>query len=121
MSDLTYTPVEVERHLRRLLNELSQAVKTNDETYRAFLDAKRALDKAEAHAFSDSKGQGTVGDREAYVTLAVMGEREAADNAEAAYKYAKSRMDMLKIQIMGVQSIRRSVNTAYGAVGQVEP
>ena len=49
MSDLEYTPVMVEQQLRRLLNNLSEATKTQDEAYGRFLDAKRALDFAEAY------------------------------------------------------------------------
>lgn len=40
--------------------------------------------------------------------------------ADRAYKYARSRLEMLKIQIMGVQTIGKSVSTAYGAIGVVE-
>lgn len=121
MSDLEYTPVMVEQRLRRLLNQLSEATKVQDEAYGRFLAAKRAFDAAEASAFVDTIGKGPIPDREALTTLAVMSEREACDVADRAYRYARSRLEMLKIQIMGVQTIGKSVSTAYGAIGVVEP
>ena len=120
MSDLEYTPVMVEQQLRRLLNNLSAATKAQDEAYGRFLDAKRALDFAEASAFVETVGKGSVKDREALVALATVHDREACDVADRAYRYARSRLEMLKIQIMGVQTIGKSVSTAYGAVGVVE-
>lgn len=121
MSELEYTPVMVEQRLRRLLNSLSEATSTQDEAYGRFLDAKRVLEFAEARAFVDAAGKGSVKDREALTKLLVMDEREACDVADRAYKYARSRLEMLKIQIMGVQTIGKSVSTAYGAIGVVEP
>lgn len=121
MSDLEYTPVMVEQRLRRLLNQLSEATQVQDEAYMRFLDAKRAFDVAEAAAFVETIGKGSVKDREALVTLATVQDREACDVADRAYRYAKSRLDMLKVQIMGVQTIGKSVSAAYSAVGVVEP
>ena len=86
MSDIEYTPVMVEQRLRRLLNQLSEATRIQDEAYGRFLGAKRAFDVA-----------------------------------DQGYRYARSRLEMLKIQIMGVQTIGKSVATAYGAIGMVEP
>ena len=121
MSDLTYTPVEVEQRLRRLMNELSQAVRMNDEAYGRYLVAKRELDQATAAAYVDTLGKGSIPDREALTELAVSEQRTACDVADQAYRYAKNRLDMLKIQIMGVQSIGRSAAVAYQATGVVEP
>lgn len=121
MSELEYTPVMVEQRLRRLLNQLSEATRIQDEAYGRFLEAKRAFDVAEASAFVETIGKGSVKDREALVALATVADREACDVADQAYRYAKSRLEMLKIQIMGVQTIGKSVSTAYGAIGVVEP
>ena len=50
-----------------------------------------------------------------------MAEREAMETAEVAYKYARDRKNAVELCLGGLQSISRSVQQAYNAIGMVEP
>lgn len=119
MSGLVYTPVMVEEQTRRLLNRITAAGKEFDEAVARYSMLKDDLETAKAEAVKSAEG--TVMDREAHVSLATVKLRHDFAAATAQYLIAKNRLDVLKVQLSGLQSIGRSVQQAYGAVGVVEP
>jgi len=49
-----------------------------------------------------------------------MGEREARDVAEAAFKYADRRAKALELELRALQSIGASVRSMYAVAGRGE-
>lgn len=119
MSGLEYTPVVLEEKLRNTMNEVMRAPRICYQALREFQEADREFDKK----YHEEKisFEGTIPDKESHAILASMAEREAKEVAEAAYKYARDRMNAVNLCLGGLQSISRSVQQAYSAIGVVEP
>lgn len=110
-----YNPVTVEQAIRDCSNRIGKGVKVVADRYKVYLKAKRDLDRAKAHAFLDY--QGTQADKKHAAELATEEERDARDEAYEAYKYAKELAGALEDELRALQSINKSVNSAYNAVG----
>lgn len=110
-----YNPVTVEQAIRDCSSRIGKGVKVVADRYKVYLKAKRDLDRAKAHAFLDY--QGTQADKKHAAELATEKERDARDEAYEAYKYAKELAAALEDELRALQSINKSVNSAYNAVG----
>jgi hypothetical protein len=110
-----YNPVTVEQAIRDCSNRIGKGVRVVADRYKVYLKAKRDLDRAKAHAFLDY--QGTQADKKHAAELATEDERDARDEAYEAYKYAKELASALEDELRALQSINKSVNSAYNAVG----
>ncbi|WP_298577436.1 hypothetical protein [uncultured Lawsonella sp.] len=119
MSELEYTPVILEKKLRDTLNEIMRAPKICERALAEYRAAGRAYD--EKYHTEKANFQGTIPDKESHAVLSSMAEREAMETAEVAYKYARDRKNAVELCLGGLQSISRSVQQAYNAIGMVEP
>lgn len=109
------TPVAVENHIRELSTRIAKSASVCNERYQAFLEADRLFDQAYAQAFLAHDGPQT--EKRYAADLASMGEREARDVADAAYKYADRLSKALSAELMAFQSLNKSVLAQYGAAG----
>lgn len=110
-----YNPVSVEQAIRNCSDRIAAGVKIVAGRYKTYQQAKRDLDRAKAHAFLNH--QGTQMEKKHAAELATIDERDARDEAYEAYKYAKELAASLEDELRALQSINKSVNSAYNAVG----
>ena len=106
-------PVQVESLVRDLANRIHASIPVVSGAEAAMVDARRALDRAEARAYLRSEG--TVRERDAMVHVDVVPERDAYDVAYLAFRDAERRMKALTAQLSAAQSIGRSVTQMYGS------
>lgn len=116
--DKPLNPVDVENQIYGIANEIAKGVRVVSEREKAYADAKRVFDVAEAKAIMAA--QGTVLEKKAQVTLAVIKEREAMDVAYAAWRYADKRAKALNYQLDALRSIGVSVRNMYATAGRGE-
>lgn len=114
MTDI-FNPVSVEGRMDAVSNQIADAVKVCDDALLEFLAADAALDLAFAHAFLAHKGPQTEKRYGAEIATAQL--RKARDIAYAASKRADRNARALESRLMGLQSISKSVTSAYNAVG----
>ena len=111
-------PVDIEQNIRTLSSRIAKGVGVVDEAYRAFLDSDRLFEAAYARAYLSADGP--VEDRKQAARVKTMGEREARDVAEAAFKYADRRAKALELELRALQSIGASVRSMYAVAGRGE-
>lgn len=115
MSAEIFNPTTVENRIDSISNEIAAAVTTCDNALVAFLKADAALDLAFAKAFLAHQGPQT--EKKYAAEIATAAQRQARDIAYAASKRADRNVRALESRLMGLQSINKSVNSAYNAVG----
>jgi hypothetical protein len=115
MSATVLNPVDIENAIRQCSDRIARGVSVCDERYRAFLKAEHAFDVAYAHAFLSYDGPANRAKYEA--VLATQVEREARDNADAAYKYADRQARALESELRAWQSRNASVRSMYAVAG----
>lgn len=116
--DKPINPVEVEQAIFDISNEIARGVSIVSELEKAYLEAKRIFDRAEARAIL--KATGTIPEKKAQVELEVIAERDALDAAYSAFRFADRRAKALNIQLDGVRSIGASVRSMYQVAGRGE-
>ncbi|RAV34883.1 hypothetical protein [Corynebacterium heidelbergense] len=109
-------PVEIESHIRELVNRIAKGIGVFSKRYAAFLEADRAFDRAYAQNYKDAEG--SIKDREYEADLLTMGEREARDVADIAFKHADKLLKALDLELRAYQSIGASVRAMYGNAGR---
>lgn len=109
------TPVAIEQHIRELSNRIAKSASVCNKRYGEFLEADREFDKAYAHAFLEYEGP--QGEKRYYADLHSMGEREARDIADQAYKYADRLSKALQSELMAYQSLNKSVLAQFDVAG----
>lgn len=110
-----YNPVSVEQAIRNCSDRIANGVKVVAARYKVYLKAKRDLDRAKAHAFLGHPG--TQMEKKHAAELATVDERDARDQAYEEYKYARELAAALEDELRALQSINKSVTSAYNAVG----
>jgi hypothetical protein len=110
-----YNPVSVEQAIRNCSDRIAKGVRIVADRYKIYQEAKRTLDRAKAQAFLDYAG--TQAEKKAAAELATVDERDARDRAYEEYKYAKELAGALEDELRALQSINKSVTSAYNAVG----
>lgn len=111
-------PVAVEQRIRELSNEIARGVGIVSERLTAYREHERSFDEAYSRAYLQATG--SVEDKKRRAQLDTMGEREALDVAEVAYKHADRRAKALELELRGIQSIGASVRSMYGVAGRGE-
>ena len=109
------TPVAVENHIRELSTRIAKSASVCNERYQVFLEADRAFDQAYARAFLAHDGPQT--EKRYAADLASLGEREARDVADAAYRYADRLSKALSAELMAFQSLNKSILAQYQVAG----
>lgn len=109
------TPVAIENHIRELSARISKSVIVCNQRYGEFLEADRAFDKAYASAYLAYEGPQS--EKRYHADIASMGEREARDVADQAYKYADRLAKALQSELMAFQSLNKSVLAQFDVAG----
>lgn len=117
------TPVEVERKLRRLVNDLARAQVALREARDKEVAARHAFESAQRREILSgdcpkvARGGYTTAERDAWVAQRVELQQRAYDWAKAAREAAEDHLRVLRDQSMVVMSLGRSVNAAYAMAG----
>jgi len=113
--DTPLNPVDVERAIRAISNEVALGVRTRSDALRDFRAAEREFDRAFARAFM--KFAGPAHSKRYAAEIATQVERETRDVAEVAWKYADNQGRALELELSSYQSINRGLGAMYGAAG----
>lgn len=111
-------PVQIEEHIRELVNRIAKGIKICSDRYESFLEADRHFDAEFARAYLDADG--SIKDKEHTAKLETMPAREERDVADAAYRYADKLAKALELELRAYQSIGASVRQAYQVAGRTE-
>lgn len=109
-------PVEVERRIAELANLIAQGVQQTTDHLRAYLEAKRAHERAYARALLDASGSVEV--RKQTAILATVAEQDALDVAEVAYGHVNRRVKAFEKELDAIRSIGASVRSMYAVAGR---
>lgn len=112
-------PVEIEQHIRELVDRIARGVAVCDKLYREMQAAERDFDRAFIGHYM--MADGAVKDRELQAKIQSMDERTAFEDAEAAYRHANNLHKALDSELRAYQSIGASVRTMYQNVGRGDP
>jgi len=107
-------PVDAERKIQELSDRIAKGVGVVTAAEREARAKKRAFDLAYAYAYK--KAEGSIKDREYAADIEAMPHREAADNAEIAFKHAERTARALEKELLAWQSINSNLRSMYGAV-----
>ncbi|AEV86682.1 hypothetical protein ACWT_5665 [Actinoplanes sp. SE50] len=110
-----YNPVTVEQAIQNCADRIAKGVRIVASRYKTYQAAKRTLDRARAQAFLHYPG--TQAEKKHAAELATIEERDARDSAYEEYKYARELAAALEDELRALQSINKSVTSAYNAVG----
>lgn len=113
MSD--FNPATVEAGIDTVSNNIMDTVDPCDTALIAYLKADAAYDLAYAHAFLDHQGPQTEKRYAAEIACAEL--RVKRDVALAASKRAERNARALESRLSGLQTIGKSVNSAYNSTG----
>jgi hypothetical protein len=112
-------PVEIEQHIRELVERIAKGVSYCDKCYRDMQAKERDYDRAFIGNYMVAEG--AVKDRELQAKMQAMEERTAFEEAEAKYRHAAQLHKALDSELRAYQSIGASVRMMYGNVGRGEP
>lgn len=111
-------PVQVEEHIRELVNRIAKGIQVCSKRYAEFLDADRAFDREYAQAYLAADG--SIKDKEQTARLETMPAREERDIADAAYRHADRLSKALDSELRAFQSLGASVRQMYANAGRGE-
>ena len=119
MTDNTpLNPVQVEEHIRELVNRIARGIQVCSKRYAEFLDADRAFDREYAQAYLAAEG--SIKDKEQTARIETMPAREERDIADAAYRHADRLAKALDLELRAYQSLGASVRQMYANAGRGE-
>ncbi len=107
-------PVDAEKKIQELSDRIARGVAVVTAAERESRARKRDFDLAYANAYK--RAEGSIKDREYEADIRTMQQREAADNAEIAFKYAERTAKALEKELLAWQSINSNLRAMYGAV-----
>lgn len=117
------SPAQVEQKLRYLHDQLGLSTEALRKARQEELEAQLAVTSAKARATLSpacpkvARGGCTVGERNAWVQLAIQHESEAYETAKVTRQAATDYVKTVRDQLAAVQSIGASVREAYRSVG----
>jgi hypothetical protein len=120
------SPVDIERKLRELVNNLSAAYKDLAEARDAEVHAKHAYEAEHRAALLDpnrpkvERGGMTTAERDAWVADRAAARKQDYDIAEVIRKAAEDHLRVVRDQASVVQTLARSVQQAYSMAGTGE-
>jgi len=113
--DTIRDPAEVERYIEETKDRIAGAVQIIDDAELDMKARRRAFDHEFARAMLAAEGPEYL--RKADATQVAMPEREAAENAEAAFHHAEREARALEKELFAWQSILNSVRSMWNATG----
>jgi hypothetical protein len=108
-------PVEVEKSIQGLVQQIAKGVRVVSTAHKAKLDADRIYDHAFAVAYVTADGPQT--EKKYQAEKQTQQERMNRDAAEVAYQHAQRQMKALEGQLSAWQTIAKSVTSMYSAAG----
>ena len=112
------SPVQIEEHIRELVNRIAKGIQVCSQRYSEFLDADRLFDREYAQAYLAADG--SIKDKEAAARIETMPAREERDIADAAYRHADRLSKALDSELRAFQSLGASVRQMYANAGRGE-
>jgi hypothetical protein len=112
MSDVL-NPVQIEENIRECARRIHAGVKAVTEREREARRLRRDYDAALAHAYLEH--QGPAHEKKYAAEVATIAQREAAENAEIAFRYAERTARAVEAELRAWQSVGASVRLMYGA------
>jgi hypothetical protein len=113
-SDEVINPVDLERAISEVTDRIAKGVKVITGAERKASALRRDYDLARALAYVGAEG--SIKDKEAASVIETIGERRAAEDAEAEYKHALRTAAACEKQLSGLQAQAKLVGSMYGAV-----
>lgn len=112
----------MEDAIYKCAQRISIGVGKSDVAYRLFLQADQAYDVAYAKAYLDNDDgpPRPAHARKYYAELATCNERQARDEADAAYRLVDRNMKAIQSELDALRSIGTSVRQAYAVAGRGE-
>ena len=117
MSDVM-NPVSVEAAIRECAARIANGVKVCSERYAEFLRAENTYERAYAVAYMQHDGPAH--EKKYGAVLATVGEKDALDAADAAYRFADRQARALDSELRAWQSVGASVRSMYAVAGRGE-
>jgi hypothetical protein len=108
-------PADTEAWIRETSNRIAKGVGVVTAAERKAKELRRAADLAYAHAYRNAEGPVHVRRYEA--DIASMPHREAAENAEIAFRHAERTARALERELMASMAINSNLRAMYGAAG----
>lgn len=116
-----YSPVDVERQIRRLMNAMTTAQKALSKAREAEVDAEVAHKKARLRAAAEApkarRGETTVSEREEWIDSHTEDEWAALLFARRVREDSQDSLRVLRDQLSAMQSLGASVRVAYSVAG----
>lgn len=109
-------PVDVENAIRDAVATVAEGVAVVSARLEQYRKAQREYDLAWAHAYMGAGGNMEERKQSAVIACRVL--RESLDVAEVAWRYAERRAKAAESTLSAYQTISRSVQAMYGAVGR---
>lgn len=113
--DAPLNPVDTERTIRIVSNEIAHGVRVVSRTLAQFREADRLFDLAFASAYMNHDGPQT--EKRQAATIATDDLRFKRDLAEVAHRHAEKQMKALEKELSAWQTISKSVTQMYSGAG----
>jgi hypothetical protein len=113
VSEDVLNPVLIEQQIQKIASDISNGVRIVSD--REFEAAARRREYDKAFAIAYAAAEGSIQDRKYAAELATMDAREAAENAEIAFRHAQRTARALEKKLDALRSVGVSVRTMYGA------
>ena len=110
-----HNPVDLERKIEEISNRIAEGVKVVTRAEREAKGRRRDYDLAYAYAYK--RAEGPVHARRYEADIQSMPHREAAENAEIAFRHAERTARALEKELAAWQSINTNVRAMWGAAG----
>lgn len=108
-------PADAESKIAEISDRIARGVSVVTGAERDAKARRREFDLAYAHAYK--KAEGPVHERRYTAEIAAMPHREAAENAEIAFRHAERTARALEKELAAWQSINSNIRSMYGVAG----
>lgn len=108
-------PADAERKIQEISDRIAKGVRVVTTAERDAKARRREFDLAYAHAYK--RAEGPVHQRRYEADIASMPHREAAENAEIAFRHAERTARALERELMAWQSVNSNLRAMFGAAG----
>ena len=108
-------PADVERRIQEISDRIAKGVRVVTAAEREAKAKRRDFDLSYAYAYK--RAEGPVHARRYEADIQSMPHREAAENAEIAFRHAERTARALEKELMAWQSVNSNIRAMYGAAG----
>lgn len=106
-------PVLIEQQIQRIADDIAKGVRIVSDAEHKAAALRRAYDHDFALAYGSAEG--SIQDRKYAAELATMDTRQAAEDAEIAFRHAQRTARALEKKLDALRSVGVSIRTMYGA------